>query len=154
MRKSSVLIFLFFSITFWSFTKPEIIPPNTNTWNIKIGDSPIMATRLHNKMGDTGVVNVKKIGINDTLYAERYLCGYGGKGDDIATLTIKNLDNQIICESKNTRNIWSFDAKLPLSEILNSNKFKKGQMVKVYFTMDFVKKEERDIALLCYLKFM
>ena len=68
-------------------------------------------------------------------------------------LTIKNIDNQIICESKNTRNIWSFDAKLPLSEIFNSNKFKKGQMVKVYFTMDFVKKEERDIVLLCYIRF-
>lgn len=151
MRKNS--IFIFISLTFWSFTKPEIIPPNTNTWNIRIGDSLVMATWLHNKMGDTGVIDTKKFRLSDTLFATRNLCGYAGYGVDIATLTIKNLDDQIICEAKNTRNIWSFDAKIPLREILNSNKFNKEQMVAVYFTMDFVKKEEKDIVLLCYLRF-
>jgi hypothetical protein len=151
MRKN--LVFILISLTFWSFTKHGVITPNANTWNVRIGDSLIMASWLNNKMGDTGVVNLNLFAHSDTIYATRNLCGYAGYGDDIATLTIKNIDNQIICESNNTRNIWSFDAKLPLSEIFNSNKFKKGQMVKVYFTMDFVKKEERDIVLLCYIRF-
>lgn len=138
---------------FWSFTKHEAITPNANTWNVRIGDSLVMGTWLHNKMVDTGIIDTKKFRLSDALFATRNLCGYSGKGDDIATLTIKNIDNQVICESKNTRNIWSFDAKIPLKEILNSNKFNKEQLVKVYFTMDFVKKEEKEIVLLCYLRF-
>lgn len=152
MKKSITSIFLFISLTFWSFTKPEIIPPNTNTWNIKIGDSLIMATWLHNKMGDTAVIDLKKFNSKDTIYAQRYLCGAFAE-DEQCTLTIKNENGEVIGESKNTSNAWAYGVKMPLEEITNSNKFIKGQAMKVYFTIDFSGKAGVKTVLLCNLKF-
>lgn len=102
-------------------------------------------------MGDTAMLHKKKLKLSDTLFVQRYLCGYSGQ-NSITTLTIKNLQNEIIKECINKDNRLMFTAKMPLSEILNSPKINDNQIVTIYFTIDSKAENINETVLLGILR--
>ena len=133
----------------WTMSKSNLI--NTNSWGISIGKKEILASWKNNKMGDTATIDKKKLKLSDTLFVQRYLCGYNGQ-NSITTVTIKNSQNEIIRESINKDNQWMFTAKITLSDILNSPKIKDNQLVDIHFTIDSKTENINQTVLLGRLK--
>jgi hypothetical protein len=102
-------------------------------------------------MGDFATLDKNKLKAADTLFVQRYLCGYSGQ-NAITTLTIKNAQNEILQESINHDNHFMFTGKMPISEILNSEKVKSDEYVAIYFTIDSKAEDVNEQVLLGSLR--
>lgn len=138
-------------MTFYSWTTSKSILLNANSWGIIIGKKEILASWKNNEMGDTAVVDKKKLKQTDTLFVQRYLCGYSGQ-NSVTTLTIKNEQNEIIKEAIYKDSRLMFTAKMSVSDFLTSTKFRNGQILSVYFTIDSKTEKVNQTVLLGRLK--
>jgi hypothetical protein len=151
MKKHLIFILTTISISFcsWTLSKPNLL--NANSWGISIGKKEILASWKNNEMGDTAVLDRKKLKLSDTLFVQRYLCGYSGE-NSVTTVTIKNSQNEIITTSINKYNHGMFIAKMSLSYILSSPKIRDNQILSVYFTIDSKTEKINQTVLLGRLK--
>jgi len=85
-------------------------------------------------MGDTATIDKKKIKATDTLLVQRYLCGYSCQSC-VTRVTIQNERDEVIAESKNEGNSFTFTGKIPVSDIIHSKAFNNSQVLAVYFTI-------------------
>lgn len=122
-------------IIFCSWTMPNSNLFNANSWGISIGKKDLLASWKNNEMGDTAVLDKKKLKHTDTLFVQRYLCGQSGQ-NSLTTLTIKNEQNEIVKEAISNDSRLMFTAKMAVSDFLTSTKLGTGQMLSVYFTID------------------
>ena len=131
MKNYSLFIFITLSIVFcsWTMNKPKLV--NSNSWSLSIGKKLLLASWKNDKMGDTVVIEKKKIKSLDTLFVTQYLCGYDGRNSS-TTLTIKNVMGQVVRECTSKNNQVMYIAKLSLTDILNSNKFINNHVLNIY----------------------
>ncbi|HEX6427141.1 MAG TPA: hypothetical protein VF008_05625 [Niastella sp.] len=131
MKKYLQFILTATSIVFcsWTMNKPNLV--NQNSWSISIGKKVVLASWQNNKLGDTAIIEKKKIKSIDTLFVSQYLCGYNGQ-NSFTTLTIKNDIGQVIKESTNKNNQLMYIARLSLTDMLTSNKFTNNQILNIY----------------------
>lgn len=104
-------------------------------------------------MGDTAILDLDKILSADTLFVNRYLCGYSGGQDAVSTIIIKNEKNEVLKESINRNNLWMYSAHMPMIDIVNSQKFIKSQSVSIFFAINSKKENLNQNVLLGVLKF-
>jgi hypothetical protein len=131
MKKCSLLVFISISIVFcsWTMNKPKLV--RSNSWSLSIGKKLLLASWKNDKMGDTVVIEKKKIKSLDTLFVTQYLCGFNGRNSS-TTLTIKNDMGQVVSQSTNKNSQVMCIAKLSLTDILNSNKFTNNDVLNIY----------------------
>ncbi len=152
MKRYLILIITIISLSFCSWTIAKTNMLNSNSWGISIGKKDILASWKNNKMGDFASLSKKNLKLSDTLFVQRYLCGYDGN-NSITTLTIKNSRNEIIKESVNKNNYMIFKAKMPLSDFLDSATINNKQILLVYFTIFSKIENLNQTVLLGRLKF-
>lgn len=151
MKKNILFIFIIISFVFCSWTEKRKNTLNINSWSIHIGKKEILASRKKKQMGETAIVDLKKIETTDTLFVQRYLCGYTGQNSN-STLTIKNQQNEIIHETVNKNNQLMFTAKMAMSNILSSKKFHPDIILSVFFSIDSKSENLKQTVLIGKLK--
>ena len=151
MKICLIIPCIFLSLALVSLTNERTHLPNANSWSISIGEKELLASWLHNEMGDT--VTLKRIKLNgaDSLVARRYLCGQSAEGL-LVTLTIKNSRGETIAESETMNEHLMFSGSLRVSEIMYSPKIQSGDVVGVYFTIRTVTDKQDYPVLLGNLK--
>jgi len=135
-------------ISSWTTSKSKL--PNVSTWAIFIGKKEILASWNKNEMGDTVTIEKSKLSLTDELLAQRFLCGYSGRGGT-TTLTIKNSNNEQLAEVKNSDNKMMYSASLPIWKIMNS-KVKTNDVLSVYLSIKMESEETEYPVLLGNLK--
>ena len=116
----------------WKTSKP--ITYNANSWSISVGKKVLLASWQNNEMGDTATLSILKIKSTDTLFAQRFLCGYNGN-NSVSTLTVKNERNEAIAASIHTNKDMSYTAKMPLASIIKAISIQ-GKTIGIYFTIE------------------
>ena len=148
----SLLLILTFSLFKTGFPADfELYNLNVDTWEMRIGRKQILNWQK-NKIGDTVLIDKNKIGLTDTLFVQRYLCGQSGQ-NSTTTLTIKNEKNEIVQQSINTDNQFVFTGKISLATILSSDKLAGSKVLEVIFSIDSRPHKINETVVLGRLKF-
>ena len=148
MRKFLLFTLIAISIAFCSWTNDTL---NANSWCMRVGQNELLASWKNNQMGDTVLFDKTKFKSTDTLFAERYLCGFI-RQPAVTTVTIKNQQNQIIKQVVSKGTQLGMTGYIPLSEIIILNGYKSGQTLGVFLTIDFKNKDFNETVLLGRLK--
>ncbi len=128
----------------WIIVKERAL--NINTWSVCIGKKYLLRS-FENEMGDTVVLENKKIKLTDILFVHRFLCGYSGQ-EATSILTIKNEQNEVVAESAVKGSYFNFSAQLPVQNILTSNKYTSNQVFGIFFSIDSKAEEINETVLL------
>ena len=145
MGKITCFILLFTSTIYYS----NNLNLNIDSWKISVGKKTILSSYNKNEMGDLVVLN--KINLNDTLYAERILCGQHISKNLVSIITVKK-NNKVICEKLNIKSGSVFESKIQLAEIFNKENIDSGDIIDIYFTIEKVKNVSMETVLLGRIK--
>ncbi|MCW3085291.1 MAG: hypothetical protein JWP12_2657 [Bacteroidetes bacterium] len=145
MKKNSLLLFIAF-IIFCSM----MVSPTQNPWSIRIGKKEILGFQK-NKMGDTITLQKSKLKDTDTLYAERNLLSFTAS-NSVVVLTVKNDQDVIIKDARNTANTVVFAAQMPIKDLLASPEFVKGKMIRIYLTIISRQEKLKETVLMGVIK--
>ena len=127
-----------------------IVSPTQNPWSIRIGKKEILDFQK-NKLGDTITLQKSKLKDTDTLYAERNLLGFTAT-NSVVVLSVKNDQEMIIKDARNTSNTVIFAAQIPVKDLLASPEFVKGKFVTIYLTIISKQEKLRETALMGVIK--
>jgi hypothetical protein len=147
--KKKLLSLAIMTILFCSWTINDVV--NTNSWVIRIGKKDLLSSAKNNKIGDTVLIDKKKIKLTDSLYAGMYLCGYSGQ-NSVTTLKIKDQQNKVIKEVINKNDQLTFSAKIPASEVFVLNSFNSGEIFSVFLSIESNSEEINQTYLLGRLR--
>jgi hypothetical protein len=129
MRKIISILLIFYSLFFYCNNYTIY----SDSWSITIGKSEVLSSKK-NKMGDLAVIE-KSQNLNDTIYAQRYLCG--AMSDDITSSIIIKKNNEIICERSNLNSGLDFFSKIELSKVFKNANVEQGDILDIYFKIDW-----------------
>ncbi len=128
----------------------SMMVPTQNPWSIRIGKKEILGFQK-NKMGDTITLQKNKLKDTDTLYAERNLLGFTAT-NSVVVLSVKNDQDAVIKDARNTTNTVVFAAQIPVKDLLASPEFVKGKFVTIYLTIISKQEKLRETVLMGVIK--
>ena len=146
MKKISLLILVIIPIIFCAM----MVLPIQNPWSIRIGKKEILGFQK-NKMGDTITLQKSKLKEADTLYAERNLPGFTAT-NSVVVLSVKNDQDVMIKDARNTTNTLIFAAQMPVKELLASPEFVKEKFIRIYLTIISRQEKLRETVLMGVIK--